>query len=243
MLVLTVLRSGGAWTPEDVNHLNYWVSRYAKRYFSFVCLTDLPQKDFFRTIRVVPLLTDMQGWWAKMEVFRRDLPLGPVRWYMDLDMVPIKPIGDMYEAKQPTEFLVLKDLDGTPFSTRMMKWADNIDTSGLFSAAWRYWVENKLDSANWPADRDKVFVEDALAKMNVPTGFLEEAFPEQFVPYKDCLGETGVPEKARWLLFEGGARPKDVSTQWYVEKTKKPGAKYVSASDLGRGAPVISRVG
>jgi hypothetical protein len=234
MLVLTVLKSGGVWTPEDVEHLNFWVSRYSKTYFSFVCLTDLPRNAFSRTVKVVPLLTDMQGWWAKTEIFRKDLPPCPVRWYMDLDVVPIKVIKDMYPAKSSSEFLAMKDLDGSPFSTRMLKWTTNIDTHDVFQKAWRYWVDHKLDESSWPTDRDKVFVEDALGEAGISFKYMEDVFPDHFAPYSTCHGEDGVPEKAHWLLFENGQRPKDVSTQWYIEKTRKVGQTNGGKSNFGR---------
>ena len=75
------------YTVKWVERLANMVSQRMHTPYEFVCLSnvefDLPG------VRRIPLQNDMlHGWWAKMELFRDDLPIKPGRvLYLDLDMV------------------------------------------------------------------------------------------------------------------------------------------------------------
>lgn len=69
MIVATVLRSGGEYTPLHVQYLQAAVRRYLHYSHRFVCLSDV-QIDGVETIplQLPPEITP--GWWAKVELFR-----------------------------------------------------------------------------------------------------------------------------------------------------------------------------
>ena len=85
LTVACVLKGGGSYGPEDVYKLFRGADRHCTQQRSHVCLTDADigkPADF----AVVPLKHDWPGWWAKLELFRSGLMLGPVL-YFDLDTV------------------------------------------------------------------------------------------------------------------------------------------------------------
>jgi hypothetical protein len=71
------------YSPEWVQKLQNMVSRNLKIPHRFICLTNVSKIDGVETM---PLASDYSGWWAKMEVFRPDIP-GERFLYLDLDLL------------------------------------------------------------------------------------------------------------------------------------------------------------
>lgn len=99
----------------DFRHRNYsseWVSKLRKAAaphlppHKFVCLSNVEVDD--PLVHRIPLVSDLAGWWAKLELFRRDLPLTGKILYFDLDVLPIRSLGS----------LVTKDTTFMPSSYR-----------------------------------------------------------------------------------------------------------------------------
>lgn len=100
MNIVTVLRSGGIYTPE-------WVQKLARQLpgHDVYCMTDMDVEG----VTCIPLATDLPGWWAKLELFRPDtLSEYGHRWlYVDLDSVIV---GKITEDMVPDHwFWMLRD--------------------------------------------------------------------------------------------------------------------------------------
>lgn len=95
--VATVLRSGGDFLPWHVQMMQRQVEKYSPADTEFVCLSDCEIEG----VRTIPLEHNWPGWWAKLELFRPDLNLGPFT-YTDLDNVILGPLDDILTA--PTEY-------------------------------------------------------------------------------------------------------------------------------------------
>ena len=93
LTVACVLRSGGAYGPEDVRKLGQGVLRHLKQPHSFVCLSDAPLGEGLDDLRI-PLKHDWPGWFSKLELFRPGLFLGPVL-YFDLDTVILRDLDEV----------------------------------------------------------------------------------------------------------------------------------------------------
>jgi hypothetical protein len=87
---ICVLRSGGEYLPEHVQRL-------ARQVPDLVALSDVPVEG----VPVIPLQHDWPGWWAKMELFRPDMP-GDLM-YFDLDTLVLR------VPPTPTRTTVLSD--------------------------------------------------------------------------------------------------------------------------------------
>lgn len=91
--VLTVLRSGGDFTPLHVQAMQRQVRRWAPPGTQFVCLSDVEVPG----VECIPLKHDWPRWWAKMEMFRPDIPGDFL--YTDLDNVLLGPIDNFFPGK------------------------------------------------------------------------------------------------------------------------------------------------
>lgn len=93
MRVLTVLRSGGEFQPRHVQAMQRQVERWAPAGTEFVCLSDVDVPG----VQTIPLRYDWPRWWAKLEMFRPDIPGDFL--YTDLDNVLLGPIDDFFPGK------------------------------------------------------------------------------------------------------------------------------------------------
>jgi hypothetical protein len=94
--VLTVLRSGGEYEPRHVRAMQRQIARWAPD-AHFACLSDvdIPGVD------CIPLKHDWPKWWAKVELFRPDIPGGYL--YTDLDNVILGPIDELFDRPYTTQ--------------------------------------------------------------------------------------------------------------------------------------------
>lgn len=81
-LTVACVKWGRKYGPDYVSKLRSMVQRNLSAPHEFACFTDWPSDDF----PCRPLLTDLPGWWAKIELFRPGLFRGDVL-YLDLDVV------------------------------------------------------------------------------------------------------------------------------------------------------------
>lgn len=88
--VLTVLRSGGEYGPQHVQAIQRQVKKWASADTEFFCLSDVPVPGVRNRI---PLKHKWPGWWAKLELFRTDVPSEFL--YTDLDNVVLGPIDEL----------------------------------------------------------------------------------------------------------------------------------------------------
>lgn len=124
--VLCVLRSGGEYQQEHVQRLSYEVSSNLQIAHRFYCLSDLPGQGY----TTIPLVHGWPGWWSKIELFRRDLPVyGPVL-YLDLDTTVV---GKLDGIATGHRFTVLENF-WTPgkIGSGLMAW--NMDLSQIYEA-------------------------------------------------------------------------------------------------------------
>jgi hypothetical protein len=94
--VLTVLRSGGEYTPAHVRAMQRQVAQWAPGAL-FRCLSDVAIPG----VETIPLRHKWPGWWAKLELFRPDIGGGYL--FTDLDNVILGPIDDMFRVTYTTQ--------------------------------------------------------------------------------------------------------------------------------------------
>lgn len=102
--ILTVLRKSEEYTPEKVKIIKGMVERNLTIPFNFICLSDVEIPD----CNTIPLIHHWKGWYAKLELFRPDLPIGP-KFYLDLDTVIVKNIDSLIKKALNYDFIVLRD--------------------------------------------------------------------------------------------------------------------------------------
>lgn len=178
-----VLKSGGCYTAEYVERLKRGVGANLGRH-RFVCLSDVDVP-----CERVPLETGLQGWYAKLELFRLT---GPTL-YFDLDTVIT---GDLSEiAAYPHQFTMLRDFyyPDRPASG-VMAW----------SGDYRYLLDDF--TGEHPGHGDQGYIAS-----KIKPAFFQDQFPSHVVSRKQPALRNA---NERVVCFHGNPRPHDV--KWSV---------------------------
>ena len=89
------LKHGSKYSADYVNRLYSMVSRHCTLDFKFVCLTE-DSTNLNPDILIIPLPSNLQGWWCKPYMFSDDLGLKGSILYMDLDVVIANNIDHLF---------------------------------------------------------------------------------------------------------------------------------------------------
>ena len=139
--VITVLRSSAEYTPEKVLIVQSMVRQNLTIPHEFICLSDVEIPG----VKTIPLKHKWKGWYAKMEIYRNDLPEGP-RLYLDLDTAIVSNMDSVVEAAGACgkPFVILRDFyrgQINPYSmgSGFMYW--NADFSFIYDS----YVKNPIE--------------------------------------------------------------------------------------------------
>ncbi len=193
MRIITVLRSGGEYTPEHVERLAGQCERFAPG-VAFHCLSDLDVPGR------LPLKHDWPGWWAKIEAFRFRGPC----LYMDLDTTLVDTLTPLLAVARETPFTTLRDFNPQQrvVQSSIMAWRGSM--RHLYDAFRRNPAAHMQanNCARWWGDQG--FIE----KRTKPA-FWQDLLPGALVSWKKHCG-GGVPDGARLIVFHGRPRPWEV---------------------------------
>jgi hypothetical protein len=212
------LKAGTLYGPEYVNNLRDMVSRnlpYGTR-GRFVCLTDDPE-GLDEGIDVIPLPSDLEGWWGKLYMFKRGLfSEGERVIFMDLDTLLVGRIADI--AAYRGQFATLRDFYfPTQIGPAIIAWR-----VGEFAySIWDEWVAqgkprhrmgdlwwlNNLDQGRFPKRID----------------ILQDLYPGKFVSYKAHC-HPYPPKGASVVCFHGQPKPHMCDSKWVKDVWKVGGA-------------------
>lgn len=201
LIVLTVLRSSDEYTPEKVQIVKGMVERNLTIPHEFICLSDVEIPG----VKTIPLVHNWKGWYAKMELFRPDLPKGP-KLYLDLDTAIVSNMDSVVEgaASSGKPFVILRDFYRgviEPFSmgSGFMYW--NMDYSHIFT----WYQKNPIEIRGG----DQVILERLLNPKSV--GFWQD-ITEKVCSFKVHVKPLGyVDPKYSVVCFHGKPRPWDSS--------------------------------
>lgn len=197
MKVICVLRSGGIYDDRRyLDNLAAGVLKHSGQPLWCLSDCDVPNR--------IPLKHDWPGWWAKMELFRPDIPDDLL--FFDLDTIITGDLSDMMAVKRFTvihHFYRLRDPrrvgSGVMFIPHAMK-----------HLVWDKWIKNPSGQFhNTRGDQD--FIEKATSDHDK----WQDVCPNQVVSYKvHC--QNGLPPGARVVCYHGIPKPHD--TNWAAHK-------------------------
>lgn len=199
LTVLTVYRSGGAYSEEYVHRLKAGVESHLTIPHRFVCLSDVAIDG----VECIPLELGLPGWWSKPEIFRPDLPFNRVL-YLDLSCIVRGLLDDM--AMQDDICITSDWYYGGPSQSVLLY---NV---GDFANLWESFA---ADPAKWMTEGDKMIAPnfgDQILVRNLPVPnmkYWQDVLPGHLVSYKvHC--QTGIPVNARLVKFHGNPKPHHV---------------------------------
>src|ERR1041385_2146185 len=96
LIIASVLKSGGQYTPQHVRILQAMVKRNLPAEHRFTVLTDQVQEfREDREINAIPLQHRWETWWSKLELFDGvTFNRGFTILYMDLDVAVVGDLSD-----------------------------------------------------------------------------------------------------------------------------------------------------
>lgn len=208
-----VLRTGGAYNTRYVNNLYMGLVNNVKVPFTFTVLTN-NLTGYAPNIRVVPLTTQWQAWWSKIEMFKPGLWTGGRVWYLDLDTLILSDMTDIVLHKDlGTKFFTLSDfIMPNRLASGVMSWRANDPAATYIYESFAKNSTNIIDSCSTLGDQCWIGI-------TLPTRyFFQTLFPKRFVSFKrDCSNGT-FQKPASVCCFHGLPRPheaiKDPASAW-----------------------------
>ena len=196
MKIVTVLRSGGDFTPKHVQALARQIEQYAFPH-TLEVLSDLDVPGVVR----ISLKHNWPGWWSKIEVMRPDIT-GDIL-YFDLDTVIIGSLKAIIETNRLT---LLRD-----FYRDGVRYPEGLQSSVMFlpaaerMIAWDAWISSphKHMVKFWRGG-DQAFLETLW--LNKADRW-QDILPGQFVSYKVHVHGKEPPLGTRVIVFHGQPRP------------------------------------
>ncbi|WP_289105821.1 hypothetical protein [uncultured Halomonas sp.] len=199
--IVCVLRSGGEYGTQHVQ----WLARQVDM---LQCLSDVPVPR----VPHILLQHDWPGWWAKLELFRPDLP-GDLL-YLDLDTVVLGELGPLIDAA-----------GGNTTMLSDFYWPDR-PASGLMyiaqrdkAAVWNEWIRDPEEHMRQPPGRgtigDQAFIGRVLGE---GVQRWQDVAPGQVASYKAHC-RACVPNTAKVVCFHGNPRPWSAPDNWIPELT------------------------
>lgn len=206
MKIVTVLRSGGEYTPEHVK----WIDAQISGKYEHVCLSDTTIPG----IETIALQGKWKGWFAKLELFNPELIDGDI-FYIDLDTIITGDINHMFESNS------LASLTDFYFPQNT--------ASGILripqDKKWGIWqrileLENNIEKEH-VGDGEFLRTIDGFSR-------LQDLYPGEICSYKANIARKGMPgytrqfsrgdgtlpEGTRIICFHGRPRPWKMPRAW-----------------------------
>lgn len=113
---IVCLKHGQKYSVDYVNRLFNMTKRHSTVPFNFACITEDPA-GMNPEIRHIPLPKyAVSGWWYKPWVFSNEIPLDGTLLFLDLDLVIIKNIDNLWHYK-PGRFCIIRDFNRSTIKT------------------------------------------------------------------------------------------------------------------------------
>ena len=212
--VVCVLKTGNfknrqlniSYNKHHVKWLKDQFERYLTVPHKFICLTDIADEIDFCETR--PLISNLPGWWSKIELFRPNL-FPNKTLYLDLDMVIVGNIDEF--AEHPHKFTMLRDVNNPTkgIGSAIIAWEGDYSFiyNNFMKDPKRYIQEGSINNKNWG---DQGFI----ASQNVVQEYWQELFPDKIHSYKKNLLDGKLLPKTKLVAFHGEPKPQDVDYEW-----------------------------
>lgn len=185
-----------SYSEDYVDRLYRGVERNINIEFDFYCLSNRETK-----YNTIPLITDSDGHWHKIELFKKDLFEGPTL-YLDLDVVICNDITPMLDSWSGEKLCMVKEPYQNKFgpihNSSVMLWSQ--DYSHLYTK----YVENQSRVVEEYADvTRKGFIGDqAYIRENVE----HDVFDSKYIGWKHHKIVTDIVDPAL-IVFTRGEKP------------------------------------
>lgn len=154
---IVCLKHGTKYSADYVNKLFNMVHRNSTIDFKFCCITEDPS-NLDKHIKIVPTpQNSLSGWWLKPWVFSKELPLDGTILFLDLDIVIIKNIDNLW-TYEPDKFCIIRD-----FNRKHIAGYNKFNSSvfrfvkGSMPYVWDNLIRDQKQSKQMHGDQDWLF--------------------------------------------------------------------------------------
>lgn len=169
------LKHGTKYSSEYVNRLYRMCKRNCTLDFKFACMTE-DATGLDDNIIVIPLPSNLQGWWCKPYMYSKDLPIKGTIVYMDLDVVIAGNIDRLF-VFQPGHWCTIRDFTRI-FRPGWQKYNSSIVKfyTGQLDFLWsKYSADPKAIQGQFFGDQDYLY--DEAVRQGKPA----RLFPDEWI--------------------------------------------------------------
>lgn len=203
LVITTVLKSGGIYTPDYVNKLANAINRNLSIPYKFVCLTDLSNDVFNENVhKIIPFAQNYPKWWGKVELFREGLFYNSRVVYFDLDTLIIDNINFIYSFSE--SFCALRDFyHMVTMGSGFMMWDG--DDKRLQTIYTDFITNSEFIISSYKGG-DQEWINQQVRRY---LKYVQDYYPGKIVSFKkDCFSTNNIvfPENAAIVCFHGPPR-------------------------------------
>ena len=222
------VRFGNRYGREYVERLRNMVSRHLTIPYEFVCLTDDPVPiDGVRSI-IQSNARYAKGWWHKVHMFDRDLPLSNRVLFFDLDVVIHHNIDKLFSISND-EFYGIHDFNRKfhhnwmYLNSSVMMW-----THKTQSHIWEQFKSNPTEAMKLMGDQDWIWKTSKDRIKFWPQDWIQsykwEIRDRQELTvrngkrnFREVKHEIELPNECCVTVFHGDPKPQDVEDKFVVD--------------------------
>ena len=212
---IVCLKWGDKYGGEYVNNLYNAVKRHSTIPFDFHCFTERTQ-DINPNVITHPLPHGgLDGWWNKLYLFSKDMPIKGRIFYIDLDTLITGNIDNILMVNKG--FVVLRDffygiaqgVDVKSVGSGLMSYE-----AGVYDAMWQKFIKNpNAEIAKVRPHGDQRFIQNEVKNFL----YWQDLFPDQVLSFKvHC--NAGLPPEGKIVCYHG----KPSIPESFTKHTKVP---------------------
>lgn len=213
MITVACVWTGNKYGVEYVERLRNMVARHLPLDHRFVCITDRPNEV---PHGVLPIYTELPGWWAKMEVFNPDSRMGNHTVFFDLDTVIVDDLTSLVELN-----CVFGICENFTKRAGHKTWSCNYGSCVMSLApGWGRHVYNAfMRNPNTWMDQCPRGDQQAIEEIQPGATYLQYVLPDgYFLGYRDMTESK--PKGCAIVIFAGSNKPHNCAHQWIKDAWK-----------------------
>jgi hypothetical protein len=184
----------GGYDISWVDKLYRAVTRNLNIDFQFVCLSNVST-----SYDTIPLISESDIYWNKIELFRKDLFLGPVL-YLDLDVIIYKNITHGIKSLPSSRLLMIREPYRDIINSSVMYW------QGDYSFLFDNYIKNKDFIVNDYSAPGLRFGDQAYIVEHADVGLIQDHVPSNFIEWRHHKVETPIIDPSI-LVFTSSQKP------------------------------------
>ncbi len=204
---VVTLKSGGDFSPFDVETLCRQVRKHLTIPHNFICYTDMSIK--YKYVKTRKLTRNLPGWWSMLEMFKI---IGPTI-ASGLDMIVLDNIdrlGELAKTCPKDVFYMAEPQQGAKI--RGEKFCSGLQ---LWNGNWS-WLFKLFKEEDFKFQREQTYTYTKLLERRFKIRKVQEYF-DGYYSFKHHCKQGKKPRDAKVVLFHGKPRPKDCKIPWVKE--------------------------